>query len=420
MMTSLGRGFVLVSVMAMTAAFAPGCAAVEGGDGDEAPAIAAPAASEASVALRTERVARALDRGEDAKKALADIEAVLGDPAATATERDEATLVQSRALEATGNMEGAISAVEKLIASHAADREWPASAEAERRLRKLLTNSEEEPKRRVSPAKPPVSILARSLTKHFPADASGREHVRVLAFGGDRGDASERLGTFNVAGALREAKEKNCPSCKSDVDSQTHRETSWIGILRARDRLASSLVVYYFDLEGGDIPARYDAELPISSGEIKAHLAKGKGLVAARERKGAPPVIVIAAPRFAQLDNVEGTLAGMDALPTEPTAVDVPASLETEEIQGVVRGSFGAFRVCYEALLPTNPSAAGKISLDFKIEPDGRVSTAKAVADGSAVQSMEQCMVDATKGLVFPAAAKETTVVYPIMFSPSN
>jgi len=419
MMARLGRGFGLVSVMAMAAAFAPGCASVEGGEGDEAPAMAAPAASEPSIALRIERAARALDRGEDAKKAREDIDAVLRDPSATATDRDEATLVLSRALEVMGDKEGAISAVEKLITGHAADRDWTASAEAEKRLRKLLTGHEDEPSRRFTPAKPPVSSFALALTKYFAADETGQEHVRVLAFGGDRGDASERLGTFNVAGALRNAKEKNCPSCKSDVQSQTHHETSWIGIVRSRAQIPSSLVVYYYDLEGGEIPARYDAELPLPSAEIKARLARGKGLVAARERKDAPPVILIAAPRFALLDNVEGTLAGMSELPTEPVAVDVPESLETEEIQSVVRGAFNSFRPCYEAVLKTNPSASGKINLDFTVEPDGRVSKAKAVADGATLQPMEACMLGVTQKIVFPMAAKETTVVYPILFTPA-
>ncbi|UQA60870.1 AgmX/PglI C-terminal domain-containing protein [Polyangium aurulentum] len=405
--------------MAIAAAFAPGCASVEGGDGDEAPAMATPAASEPSIALRIERAARALDRGEDAKKAREDIEAVLRAPSATATDRDEATLVLSRALEVMGDKEGAISAVEKLISGHAADREWTASAEAEKRLRKLLTGNEEEPSRRFTPAKPPVSSFAHALTKYFKADENGQEHVRVLAFGG-RNDASERLGTFNVAGALRQAKEKNCPSCKSDVQSQTHQETSWIGIVRSRAQIPSSLVVYYYDLEGGEIPARYDAELPLPSAEIKARLAHGKGLVAVRERKDAPPVVLIAAPRFALLDNVEGTLAEMGELPTEPVAVDVPESLETEEIQSVVRAAFGSFRPCYEEVIKTNPTASGKINLDFTVEPDGRVSKAKATADGATLQSMEQCMLGATQKIVFPAAAKETTVVYPIMFSPSN
>ncbi|MDI1444061.1 AgmX/PglI C-terminal domain-containing protein [Polyangium sp. 6x1] len=411
MMKQFGRGFVLVST------FVLGCAG-ESPEGTEAPAIQAAPAGEASVALRIERVARALDRGEDPKQALVEIDTALAHPAATVTERDEAALVRSRALEATGDAEGAITAVENLLATHAGDREWALSSEAEKRLRKLLTGSEDTPKRRLTPAEPPVSIFAGALAKFFSPDAGGRYRVRVLAFGGDRNFSSDRIGTFNVGGAIRAEKEKTCPTCEVSVDSATNRETSWIGIVRARAELASALVVYYYDLEGGEIPARYDAELPLPTAEIKAMLGKGKGLVAAKKRSGAPPVILIAAPRFAQLDNVETTLAGMDELPLEATSVEVPESLEAEEIQAVVRSHFGAFRGCYEAVLQTNPAAQGRISLDFKVDTDGHVVSMKATADSPAIQSMETCMRDAGQTLVFPAATKETTVVYPVLFTP--
>ncbi|MDC3962729.1 AgmX/PglI C-terminal domain-containing protein [Polyangium jinanense] len=416
MMKQFGRGFVLVS---LASTFVLGCAG-ENTEGTEAPAIQAAPSGEASVALRIERVARALDRGEDAKQALAEIDLALAHPAATATERDEATLVRSRALEATGDAEGAITAVENLLAAHAGDREWALSAEAEKRLRKLLTGSEDTPKRRLTPAEPPVSIFATQLAKFFPPDAGGRYRVRVLAFGGDRNFSSDRIGTFNVGGAIRAEKEKTCSTCEVNVDSNTNRETSWVGIVRARAELATSLVVYYYDLEGGEIPARYDAELPLPSAEIKARLAKGKGLVAAKKREGAPPVILVAAPRFAQLDNVETTLAGMDELPLEATSVEVPESLEAEEIQAVVRGGFSSFRPCYEAVLQTNPAASGRIILDFKVGTDGHMTTLKATAESAATQPMEACMRDAAQGFVFPAATKETTVSYPILFTPGD
>ncbi|HVK66578.1 MAG TPA: AgmX/PglI C-terminal domain-containing protein [Polyangium sp.] len=414
MNSKLDRGFALVS---LASTFVLGCAG-EGTEGTEAPAIQAAPAGETSVALRIERVARALDRGEDPKQALDEIVLALTHPAATATEQDEATLVQSRALEAHGDTEGAISAVEALLAKHAGDREWAFSSEAEKRLRKLLTGNEDTPKRRLTPAEPPVSIFASHLAKYFPADAGGRYRVRVLAFGGDRNFSSDRIGTFNVGGAIRAEKEKTCPTCEVNVDSNTNRETSWIGIVRARAELASSLVVHYYDLEGGEIPARYDAELPLPSAEIKARLAKGKGLVAAKKRDGAPPVILIAAPRFAQLDNVESTLAGMAEIPLEATSVEVPESLEPEEIQAVVRSHFHTFRDCYEAVLQTNPAASGRILLDFKVEPDGHVASLKAIAESAALRSMETCMRDAAQSFVFPAATKETSVLYPILYTP--
>ncbi|MRG93659.1 AgmX/PglI C-terminal domain-containing protein [Polyangium spumosum] len=410
------KQLVLVS-LASTFVFG-GCAG-EGPEENEAPAIQAAPGGEASVALRIERALRALDRGEDPAKALAEIDLVRKDPAATAIEQDEAILVWSRALEANADTEGAITAVENLITKHAADREWALSAEAEKRLRKLLTGSEQATKRRLTPAAPTVSTFAGVLAKSFAPDAGGRYRVRILAFGGDQTHASERIGTFNVAGALRAEKEKDCPACEVNVDSTTNRESSWIGILRARAEIASSLVVYYYDLEGGEIPARYDAELPLPSAEIKARLEKGKGLVAAKKREGAPPVILVAAPRFAQLDNVETTLAGMGELPIEATSVEVPASLEQEEIQAVVRSHFGAFRACYEAVLQANPGASGRILLDFKVDTDGHVANVKATAEAASLQSMETCMREAAQSFVFPAATKETSVVYPILYAPN-
>jgi hypothetical protein len=129
-------------------------------------------------------------------------------------------------------------------------------------------------------------------------------------------------------------------------------------------------------------------------------------------------VILIAAPRFAQLDNVETTLSGMDELPLDAMSVDVPESLEAEEIQAVVRGAFSTFRPCYETLLQTNSAASGRVILDFKVDLDGHVATIKATAESASMQSMETCMRDALQVLVFPAATKETTVSYPVLFTP--
>src|SRR5262245_26946250 len=139
-----GREWSSVGMMAFVAAIVPACAGTEPADTEQAPA-AAPVAAEPSVALRIERAKRALDRGEGASKAQGELDAVLRDPVATAPERDEATLGLSRARSAAGDQDGAITALENLLAAHAGDREWAASAETERRLRKLLTGNEDAP-----------------------------------------------------------------------------------------------------------------------------------------------------------------------------------------------------------------------------------------------------------------------------------
>jgi TonB family protein len=286
-----------------------------------------------------------------------------------------------------------------------------------KRLRKLLTGKDEDPRPRLS-STGPVAAIASELMPFFPPDPDGTTHFRMFSFGGERA-RSEKIGTFNVPESIRQSRGKSCPTCRSDIDSQTQTH-GWVGIPQHRSALGNALVVFYFDLEENRIPARYDALLPMPSADIAARLSKGEGLVAVKERAGAPPVILIAAPRFALLDDVESELAKMNKLPTAPMAITLPGSLEAEEIQDVVRASFGSFRGCYEARLAQDPAAEGRIMLDFQIDPDGHVSNMKAVAESASIASMEACMADAAKNFVFPAAAQSTTVKYPIMFSPGD
>lgn len=408
-----GRGLGLV--LAAAALLSASCVASAPQDGNEAQAVEVPTAEPAAVALRIERAARALDRGEDAAHARTEIEAVLSDPTATAAERDDATLVLSRALEALGDSEGAISSIERLLAAHAGDREWAGAPKAERRLRKLLLGNEEPPRSRKFEVHGPVPPFASILVPFFPADASGHRDFRMLAFGG-RSAVSAKLGTFNVEDAIQQAARKDCPDCEKNLSS-TVDHASWIGIPMHRAALAKSLVVFYYDLEDSRIPARYDADLPLPTAEINARLARGEGVLAAKTRPGAPPVLLIAAPRAAQLDNVEEALSKMEELPSAPQSITLDGSLEAEEIQEVVRASFAEFRQCYETLLQTSAAAAGKISLSFSIDPSGHPGNVKATGDAP-VASMESCMESAALKLVFPAAPKMTTVVYPVMFSP--
>jgi hypothetical protein len=172
-------------------------------------------------------------------------------------------------------------------------------------------------------------------------------------------------------------------------------------------------------LGDGRIPARYDAELPMPGEAIARALEQGKGLVMARERKGAPPSIVIAAPREAQLGEMEEALAGMSALPTEPFTQALSPSLSSEEIQAVLRAGFGQYWACYEARLTQDPTAWGTIKLKFEIKPDGTVAAAAvdAVTRGLDDAALQQCMVSATNTLVFPEALAKTDVLYPLQFA---
>jgi len=414
----------LALVLAVTVGGAIGCApAPSSSDAEESAPAAAPAAQ--GLALRLEQAARSVDVGRDAPAATRALQGVLADPASTLEQRDQARLSLSQALEAAGDQEAALTTLEALLAEHPEGPTSPAEETAEARLRKLLTGSEASPQPRPLDTRP-VAPFAHALARYFPAPSAGSAglEVRLLAFGGDA-EASDRLGTFAVDRAVREERRQACPLCDDHLAIRGHssRSGSWVGLPHSRARLAGAVVVYYFDLGDGRIPARYDAELPLPSADIAARLAHGEGLVAARERPGAPPVLLLAAPRATQLAEVEEALSRMTAVPTEPTAVPLSSGLKPEEIQKVVRGSFGRYRACYEAVLARNPAAAGTARMHFAIRGDGSVQGVSTEGgDGlSQEPAFEECMSAATITLVFPAnhAATPTKVTYPVVFSPN-
>lgn len=387
---------------------------------------AAPRDEASAVALRLEQAERKLDTGRDLKDVKAALAAVLEGPDATPEQRDKARLAMSRALEAEGDREGATAAVEALLADHADSRPFPLLEATERRLRKLLTGSDVDSADTLSDEPQQTSPFARALAAYYPVPAEGKQAVTIDAyvFGGSVA-RSEKLGTFGVAAAIRALRREACPLCDPhlSINASFYRTGKWVSIPKARAHLASSLSVFYFDLEGMRIPSRYDAELPMPSAEIVARLEKGEGVVAVKERKGAPPSVLIAAPRAAQHGIVEGALAAMKSIPTAPVSVALPQQLLPEEVQAVVReGGFAAFRACYEALLTRSPAAAGTVPLKFVIHPDGTVSGAHVDAAATLRDpTMEQCMTAAMSALTFPAyTGKDTTVTYPVAFAPGE
>jgi hypothetical protein len=408
-------------VLALVATLGAGCATrAPEGPGEAQEPAAAPKSQ--GPALAIEEAERSLDVGRDVAGAKTSLEAVLADPTAAPEQRDEARLALSRAHEAAGDREAAVVAVEALLASHQAGVRYPLQEAAEARLRLLLTGSDARP-RSLEDDPRSASPFARALVKYFPkANARGASvDVNILMYGGSS-ETSDRLGTFEIGRAIRELRREACPLCDDRASTHTHSGRSdWLGIPRDKASLGSALTVYYFDLGDGRIPARYDAELPLASADVATRLARGDGLIVVRERPGVPPAILIAAPREAQLADVEEVLAAMKTIPTEPVVVTLKPAVKPAEIQAVVRASFGAFRKCYETLLKADPAATGTSRLKFAIRGDGTVEGLTVDSDpGLRAPAFEACMAATTRGLVFPAthASGTTTVTYPVMFSP--
>jgi outer membrane biosynthesis protein TonB len=94
------------------------------------------------------------------------------------------------------------------------------------------------------------------------------------------------------------------------------------------------------------------------------------------------------------------------------------AERKPSDIQAVIRDKYDLLRKCYEAALARDPQAAGKVTVRFVIDRQGAVNEAcvkdSSLADATAVA----CMLEQYRQLRFAPANGQTTVIYPVVFSP--
>jgi hypothetical protein len=392
-------------------------------DGDQALEPSAPQAVDAAT-LELERILRRVERGNASDGDAAALSTIVTAGKLPADALDSASLALSTLLEEDDDLEGAIRTVEELMKRHAGDPAYAAHEAAERRLRLLLTGNEEAP-RSTRRNMEPMAEVAKVLARFFPEDERKVSLLDVVSVG-TAPTAGDPHGILNLSRAKRELAEEACAVCEVDIKAQrSHsRIESWVDLPLAQGEHRAdmpnpdrSMVVVYFDLTENRVPSRYDAYLAVPSAETVERLERGEAFVAVRERPGKKPLILLAAPRAGQLDLVETAFAEMRGLPVAPHPVEVPKKLQPHEIQGVVRGGFRNFRVCYEKLLAADPTAAGKVVLKFRIDGAGQpqdVTTDSTFADAT----IGSCVAEHMGSLRFPASGEKVTVTYPIAFSP--
>jgi hypothetical protein len=388
-----------------------GCSGPANNDPSSPAPIANPAVS--APVLAVEQAIRDLDVGRNVAAAREKLEAALADASLPATTRDEATLALARALDALNDKEGAIKTVEALVHKHVDDHPWSHEEQADELLQKLVTGKVARAPREDEPTT--IAPIARVLSSYFPVK-DGKVAVRLHSIGGNRA-VTDRLGTLAISDAIREIRREACPLCDDKLSAHTYssRSDSWTRIPAEGSRLDDALVVLYFDLEARRIPARYESLLPLPSADIVARLDKGEGVIAVKLREGAPPVVVIAAPRDALLADVEEQFAQMKALPSAPVTVAVSPRLRPREIQHVIRSARPAFKSCADALIAKTPDTAGKVVLKMKVHADGTATDVRA--EGIDDATFRECIEAAAGKLAFPKGGSETSVTYPIAIS---
>ncbi len=370
--------------------------------------------------MRLEAALRQADRGGNLGDVKQTLESLVDDPAVTADQRDEAALGLSRVLESLGDAEEATRVIEALMLRNREVSAWRYSGQAETRLRELLAAKGSNAKYRgtYGDEEKPVSPFAKALASRMYK--GGTLRLERIIFGGRRALVNNS-GLFDVETAVTEGFNEDCPVCPHDVNTDAHSSqvSNWTSIPRFANKIPNAMVVFYYDSED-PIPARYDTYLPIPVAGIQEHLRTGKGLIVVKEREGTWPVILLAAPRKAQMKAVEEALAKMTEIPTEPVSVEVPYRLTSAEIQLGVRSTYDGLKACYEELIQRQPKAQCTLELSFTIKPDGRVSDLVTSVVGVEDPKFKSCEEAIVKELTFAANDKEklTTVRYQVTFKP--
>jgi TonB family protein len=88
----------------------------------------------------------------------------------------------------------------------------------------------------------------------------------------------------------------------------------------------------------------------------------------------------------------------------------------------MIRKRIGAIRACYERELRRNPTLAGKVTVEFTIQPRGNVTGVKVVANTTGDNAVGKCVANAVARFRFNPGPDggSVTFSYPFVFAPQS
>lgn len=101
------------------------------------------------------------------------------------------------------------------------------------------------------------------------------------------------------------------------------------------------------------------------------------------------------------------------------TEATTEGGLDMSVISDVVRRNLGQIRFCYEQGLQSDASLAGRVGVNFVINGDGQVSTARVASSTLNSKSVEDCIVMRVKSWRFPIPSNglQVKVTYPFVLN---
>jgi hypothetical protein len=118
-----------------------------------------------------------------------------------------------------------------------------------------------------------------------------------------------------------------------------------------------------------------------------------------------------------------GAMGGTGAAGAEDgSGTEVKGGLDRETVRRVIKSNRGKVQACYERALMAAPKLAGRVVTQFDISPKGVVLTAGVRNSDVQSKTLESCLVEVVKQMVFPEAPSGvgTRVIYPFVFQARN
>lgn len=119
--------------------------------------------------------------------------------------------------------------------------------------------------------------------------------------------------------------------------------------------------------------------------------------------------------RRAELDLIVGTTeaalrkffnpkgpAAFIKVPAKPASLESQGGLDKDDIMRVIRGNGQLIKYCYEARVLERGAFAGKVALDFRIGPDGKVLRATVAENTTEDEQLGTCVVARVLAWEFP------------------
>jgi TonB family protein len=101
--------------------------------------------------------------------------------------------------------------------------------------------------------------------------------------------------------------------------------------------------------------------------------------------------------------------------------VHTQGTLDKEIVRRIIRQHLNEVKYCYELQLPRHPDLAGRITVQFTIAAEGKVTASLVQTSSLNNAAVESCIVQATRRWEFPRRNAGLTIVsYPFVLVPAG